>query len=224
MMRTSVRLSIEVRDLAWKFRAERPSGHAPLDVVINLPGVHNVLNALAAIAVATEEGVSDAAILSGLKAFSGVGRRFDVADGVVLAGKRITVVDDYGHHPTEVAMVIEAARKVWPQRRLLMVYQPHRFTRTHDLYDDFTKVLSTVDKLVLLEVYSAGEDYIAGADSHALSQGIRERGAVNPIYAESPTEAYDLLPNIVEDGDVVIVQGAGNVNQLSKRLRGDSES
>jgi UDP-N-acetylmuramate--alanine ligase len=214
---------IEVGGLAWKFRAERPAGHAPLDVVINLPGAHNVLNALAAIAVATEEGVSDAAILSGLKAFSGVGRRFDVADGIVVAGKRITVVDDYGHHPTEVAMVIEAARKVWPHRRLVMIYQPHRFTRTHDLYDDFTKVLSTVDKLVLLEVYSAGEDYIAGADSHALSQGIRERGTINPIYAQSPAEAHDLLPNIVEEGDVLIVQGAGNVNQLSKRLRGDHE-
>jgi UDP-N-acetylmuramate--alanine ligase len=214
---------IEVGGLAWKFRAERPAGHAPLDVVINLPGAHNVLNALAAIAVATEEGVSDAAILSGLKAFSGVGRRFDVADGIVIAGKRITVVDDYGHHPTEVAMVIEAARKVWPHRRLVMIYQPHRFTRTHDLYDDFTKVLSTVDKLVLLEVYSAGEDYIAGADSHALSQGIRERGTINPIYAQSPAEAHDLLPNIVEEGDVLIVQGAGNVNQLSKRLRGDHE-
>jgi UDP-N-acetylmuramate--alanine ligase len=214
---------IEVGGLAWKFRAERPAGHTPLDVVINLPGSHNVLNALAAIAVATEEGVSDAAILSGLKAFSGVGRRFDVADGIVIAGKRITVVDDYGHHPTEVAMVIEAARKVWPHRRLVMIYQPHRFTRTHDLYDDFTKVLSTVDKLVLLEVYSAGEDYIAGADSHALSQGIRERGTINPIYAQSPAEAHDLLPNIVEEGDVLIVQGAGNVNQLSKRLRGDHE-
>jgi len=215
---------IEVRGLAWKFKAERPAGHPALEVVINLPGAHNVLNALAAIAVATEEGVSDAAILAGLKAFSGVGRRFDVADRILVAGKRITVVDDYGHHPTEVAMVIEAARKVWPNRRLVMIYQPHRFTRTQDLYDDFTKVLSTVDKLVLLEVYSAGEDYIAGADSHALCQGIRERGAINPIYAADPGEAHALLPNIIEDDDVLIVQGAGNVNQLSKRLRGDNES
>jgi UDP-N-acetylmuramate--alanine ligase len=192
-------------------------------VVINLAGDHNVLNALAAIAVATEEGVSDAAILAGLKAFSGVGRRFDVADGIRFAGKQITVVDDYGHHPTEVAMVIEAARKVWPDRRLVMTYQPHRYTRTHDLYDDFTKVLSTVDKLVLLEVYAAGEDPIAGADSHALCQGIRERGSLNPIYAANPAEAFDLLPNILENGDVLLVQGAGNVNQLSNRLRGDNE-
>lgn len=121
-------------------------------------------------------------------------------------------------------MVIEAARKVWPDRRLVMTYQPHRFTRTHDLYDDFTKVLSTVDKLVLLEVYAAGEDPIAGADSHALCQGIRERGSLNPIYAANPTEAFDLLPNILENGDVLLVQGAGNVNQLSNRLRGDNES
>jgi UDP-N-acetylmuramate--alanine ligase len=215
--------NIEIRGLAWRFRAERPAGHAPLDVVINLPGTHNVLNALAAIAVATEEGVSDAAILAGLKAFSGVGRRFDVADDVLVAGKRITVVDDYGHHPTEVAMVIETARKVWPERRLVMIYQPHRYTRTHDLYDDFTKVLSTVDKLVLLEVYSAGESHLAGADGHALCQGIRERGSINPIFAADPGEAYDLLPHIIESGDVLLVQGAGNVNQVSKRLRGDHE-
>ncbi|HEY6599298.1 MAG TPA: UDP-N-acetylmuramate--L-alanine ligase [Pseudomonadales bacterium] len=214
---------VEVRGLAWKFRAERPAGHAPLDVVMNLAGAHNVLNALAAIAVATDEGVSDAAILAGLEAFSGVGRRFDVADGIQVGGKTVSVVDDYGHHPTEVAMVIETARKVWPQRRLVMIYQPHRYTRTHDLYDEFTQVLSTVDKLVLLDVYSAGEESIAGADSHALSQGIRARGAINPIYAADTAEAYDLLPQILEDGDVVLVQGAGNVNQLSKRLRGDNE-
>jgi UDP-N-acetylmuramate--alanine ligase len=105
-----------------------------------------------------------------------------------------------------------------------MIYQPHRYTRTQDLYDDFTRVLSTIDKLVLLEVYSAGEDRLAGADGHALCQGIRERGAVNPIYAADPAEAYDLLPQILEDGDVLLVQGAGNVNQVSKRLRGDHES
>jgi UDP-N-acetylmuramate--alanine ligase len=214
---------VEMRGLAWKFRAERPAPHSPLDVVINLPGAHNVLNALAAIAVGTEEGVSDNAILAGLAAFSGVGRRFDVAAKVRVASCDVTVVDDYGHHPTEVAAVIDTARKVWPGRRLVMVYQPHRYTRTIDLYDDFTKVLSTVDKLVLLEVYSAGEDYIAGADGHALSQGIRERGLVNPIYAANPDEAHALLPNIVEEGDVVIVQGAGNVNQVSRRLRGDNE-
>src|SRR5262249_15890255 len=114
-------------------------------------------------------------------------------------------------------------RKVWPTRRLVMIYQPHRCTRTIDLYDDFTRVLSTVDKLVLLEVYGAGEAYIAGADSHALAQGIRDRGAINPIYAESPAEASDLLPHIVEAGDVLIVQGAGNVNQVSNRLRGSNE-
>ncbi len=214
---------IEVRGLVWTFRVQRPAGHAPLDVVLNLPGTHNVRNALAAIAVATEEGISDEAMLGGLEAFSGVSRRFDVAD-VVADNKKITVVDDYGHHPTEVAMVIEAARKVWPNRRLVMFYQPHRYTRTHDLYDEFTKVLSTVDKLVLLEVYSAGEELIAGADSHALGQGIRERGLINPIYAADTQEAYALLPNVLEEDDVLIVQGAGNVNQLSRRLRGVHES
>jgi UDP-N-acetylmuramate--alanine ligase len=213
---------VEATGLAWRFRAERPDA-VPLDVQINLAGMHNVRNALAAIAVATEEGVSDDAILSGLRAFSGVGRRFDVADGIAIDGKHVTVVDDYGHHPTEVAMVIETARQVWPRRRLVMIYQPHRYTRTRDLYDEFTKVLSSVDKLVLLEVYSAGEQPLAGADGHALCHGIRERGTVNPIYAADPDEAQQLLGQIVEDGDVVLVQGAGNVNRVSMQLRGDDE-
>ncbi len=215
---------VETSGLAWRFRVERPAPAQALDVQINLAGTHNVQNALAAIAVATEEGVSDAAILTGLRDFSGVGRRFDVADSVVFAGKRITVVDDYGHHPTEVAMVIATARQVWPQRRLVMVYQPHRYSRTHDLYDDFTKVLSSVDKLLLLEVYSAGEAPIAGADGHALCAGIRERGSINPIYATDSDEALTVLPQILEQGDVLLVQGAGNVNQVSKHLRGDNES
>jgi UDP-N-acetylmuramate--alanine ligase len=214
---------VETTGLAWRFRAERPDEYAPLDVQLNLAGMHNVRNALAAIAVATEEGVSDDAILEGLRAFSGVGRRFSVADGVVVGGRRVTVVDDYGHHPTEVAMVIETARNVWPRRRLLMVYQPHRYTRTRDLYDEFTKVLSSVDKLVLLEVYSAGEPPLPGADGHALCQGIRERGAVNPIYAADPDEALKLLDQIVEEGDVLLVQGAGNVNRVSMRLEGSDE-
>jgi len=118
--------------------------------------------------------------------------------------------------------VIETARAVWPSRRLVMAYQPHRYSRTHDLYDDFVRVLSLVDKLVVLEVYPAGETYIAGADGRALCQGIRERGRVNPVYAADPDEAYGLLPQLLESGDVLLVQGAGNVNQLSRRLRGTS--
>jgi UDP-N-acetylmuramate--alanine ligase len=208
---------------AWGFRAVRPGGRPPLDVTINLPGMHNVQNALAAVAVATEEQVPDEAIVAGLATFSGVGRRFQVTERVVVGEGEVTLIDDYGHHPTEVERVIETARAVWPDRRLVMIYQPHRFTRTHDLYDDFVRVLSHVDKLVLLEVYAAGESYIAGADGRALCQGIRERGRLNPVYAADPDEALSLLPGLLESGDLLLVQGAGNVSHLSRRLRGDNE-
>jgi UDP-N-acetylmuramate--alanine ligase len=216
-------VDVQPRARAWQFRAIRPD--APeLAVTINLPGQHNVQNALAAIAVATDEGVADDAIVRGLATFAGVGRRFQVSDSIAIGGRDVTLVDDYGHHPTEVRAVIDTARSVWPTRRIVMVYQPHRFTRTHDLYDDFVKVLSSVDKLVLLDVYAAGERPIAGADGHALAQGIRERGNLNPIFVADTAEALEILPGVVEAGDVVIVQGAGNVSQLSRHLRGDNES
>ncbi len=208
---------------AWQFLAKRPGGRADLEVTINLPGMHNVQNALAAIAVATEEGVADAAIVEGLRTFSGVGRRFEVTEGVVIDSATVTLVDDYGHHPTEVNKVIETARSVWPDRRLVMVYQPHRYTRTHDLYDDFVRVLALVDKLIVLDVYAAGEQPIAGADSRALCQGIRDRGALSPVHAATPNEALELLPRLIETGDVLLVQGAGNVSALSRQLRGDNE-
>ena len=133
------------------------------------------------------------------------------------------MVDDYGHHPTEVATVIEAARKVWPERRLVMVYQPHRYHRTHDLYDDFTKVLSTVDKLLLLEVYAAGKNRSSAPTVMRCAKASAIVARINPIYAADPAEAFDLLPDVLENGDVLLVQGAGNVNQLSNRLRGDNE-
>ena len=215
-------VDVRSRARAWQFRALR-SDARDLDVTINLPGMHNVQNALAAIAVATDEGVADEAITRGLATFEGVGRRFQVSDRVSVGAKEVTLVDDYGHHPTEVRAVIETVRSVWPERRIVMAYQPHRYTRTHDLYDDFVRVLSGVDKLLLLDVYSAGERPIAGADGHALAQGIRERGSVNPVLVENTEEAYAVLPGLLEDGDVVIVQGAGNVSQLSRQMRGDNE-
>ncbi|MEM7220130.1 MAG: UDP-N-acetylmuramate--L-alanine ligase [Pseudomonadota bacterium] len=209
---------IDTGGAAWTFRALRPEGHADLDVTLSLPGRHNVLNALAAIAVATIEGVPDQAILKALGDFSGVGRRFQVVDGVRLDEASVTLVDDYGHHPTEVANVIATARQVWPGRRLVMAYQPHRYSRTRDLYDDFVDVLSQVDALLLLEVYSAGEEAIPGADGRALCQGIRQRGVVNPLYVESPDAALEALPSFVQDDDVLLVQGAGNVNSISIHL------
>jgi len=196
----------------------RPAPQGELDVTLALPGQHDVLNALAAIAIASDEGLPDAAILKGLATFSGVGRRFQITDGVPVGDVQVTLVDDYGHHPTEVAKVVETARRVWPDRRLVMAYQPHRYSRTRDLYDDFVRVLSGLDVLVLLEVYGAGEEPIAGADGKALARGIRQRGAVNPVFAASPDEALELLPGLLRQDDVVLGQGAGGVNQISNVL------
>ncbi|MGD8416087.1 MAG: UDP-N-acetylmuramate--L-alanine ligase [Pseudomonadales bacterium] len=213
---------VRIEDQRWRFRASRARG-APLDVTLAVPGRHNVLNALAAIAVATDEGIADEAIIEGLAGFRGVGRRFQISEEVHLAGKTFTVVDDYGHHPTEVEAVIETARAMWPDRRLVMLYQPHRYTRTRDLYDDFVRVLSGVDTLVCLEVYAAGESPIPGADGKALCQGIRQRANLIPVYAEDSAEALGILEDVVTTGDVVLVQGAGNVNQISSELTGKAD-
>ena len=204
----------------WRFRAHRPSGRLPLDIRLAAPGLHNVRNALAAIAVATHEGVADSAICEGLASFAGVGRRFQVFDGVDVGGVEVTLVDDYGHHPTEIQAVLCTARKVWPERRFVMAYQPHRYSRTRDHFDQFVRVLSEVDQLILVDVYAAGEAPIAGADGRALCRGIRSRGAAAPVFAVDPSEALSLLPRIVRSGDVVLVQGAGNVSEISNQLRG----
>ncbi|MBV1906732.1 MAG: UDP-N-acetylmuramate--L-alanine ligase [Pseudomonadales bacterium] len=218
---------ISCHGLSWAFRVARPEGAKTLDLVINNPGMHNVLNALASVAVATEEGVSDEAIIAGLSNFEGVDRRFQVEEQVSFCSlveddrnstAVFTLVDDYGHHPTELKVVIQTARQVWPDRRLVMAFQPHRYSRTHELYDDFVKELGGVDALLLLQVYSAGEKEIPGADSHALAQGLRDRGSLNPVYAENTEEALELLPQLLQPDDVLIVQGAGNVNQISMHL------
>ncbi len=206
-------------DGRWQFDVLR-KGYADLrGVTLSVPGNHNVLNALAAIAIATDEGLEDSAIVQGLARFGGVDRRFQVAENLCLDGAGFTLVDDYGHHPTEVHAVIETARKVWPDRRLTMVYQPHRYSRTHDLFEDFVRVLSEVDALMLLDVYAAGETKIAGADGKSLSQAIRQRGHLGPVFASDPQEALSLLNSFVQEGDVLLVQGAGNVSQVSNQLR-----
>ncbi len=201
----------------WRFRAERPAPHAALDVELAMPGRHNVQNALAAIAVATEEGVPDAAIQQGLFVFRGARRRFQVHDQVTLAGARITVVDDYGHHPTEVAAVLETARRIWPERRLVMAYQPHRYSRTRDLFDRFVAVLSQTDALILAAVYAAGEARIDGADSQALGEAIANAGALRPLQAANPADALDQLAKVLRDDDVLLVQGAGNISEISSQ-------
>ena len=209
--------AIRTEGRATEFRVLR-EGHEPLAVRMPLPGRHNVLNALAAIAVATDEGLSDRAILEGLATFSGVGRRFQVAEGA-LFGRSLTLVDDYGHHPTEVAAVIETARACWPGRRLVMLYQPHRYSRTHDLYDDFTRVLGAVDALVLLDVYPAGEAPIAGADGRALARGIRQRGGLDPIFVPDRDAVATTLQEILQPDDVLVLQGAGDIGGLAVELR-----
>ncbi len=205
--------------LTTRFTVHRPAGAAPLAVTLNMPGIHNVLNATAAVAVACDEGLGDAAIQAGLAGFAGVGRRFSCLGELDLAAGSALLVDDYGHHPTEVRATLDSARQAWPERRVVMIYQPHRYTRTRDLYEDFVAVLSRCDVLILLDVYPAGEEPIPGADSRSLTRSIRQRGQVEPIFAESIAEVPELLREIVCDGDVVITQGAGNVARLAQDLQ-----
>jgi UDP-N-acetylmuramate--alanine ligase len=201
-----------------EFDVIRPNHEKLLSVRLNIPGIHNVLNATAVIAVASDEGIADQAIQQGLANFQGVGRRFQVYGNFSVGDGSAMLVDDYGHHPREVAAVIRAVRDGWPDRRLVMIYQPHRYTRTRDLYEDFVEVLSTVDALVLLEVYSAGEEQIPGADSRHLCRSIRTRGVIDPIFVETVDAVPDVIKDIVRAGDIVITQGAGNVGGLSPEL------
>ncbi len=203
------------------FKVKRPDGKSILELSLNMPGRHNVLNATATVAVATDEGVSDEAIKQGLNDFEGVGRRFQIYGEYAIGENEqdtVMLVDDYGHHPTEVAVTIQAVRDGWPERRLVMVYQPHRYSRTRDLYEDFVEVLSSVDQLILLEVYSAGEDPIQGADSRHLSRTIRNRGHVDPIFVEGIAGVPAVVSDIIKPGDILITQGAGNVGILAKEL------
>ncbi|EED33848.1 UDP-N-acetylmuramate--alanine ligase [gamma proteobacterium NOR5-3] len=210
---------LEPAGLRTRFVVERPDGYPALPITLNMPGNHNVLNATAAVAVATDQGIDDQVIQETLERFSGVGRRFSVYEGVKLGQQVVTLVDDYGHHPTEVAATLASARQAWPERRIVMVYQPHRFTRTRDLYDDFVSVLSDTDFLVLLEVYPAGEDAVAGADSRSLARSIRQRGQLDPLYAASAGDVPTLLADVLEADDVLITQGAGDIARLAKQLR-----
>ncbi|MGP4845695.1 UDP-N-acetylmuramate--L-alanine ligase [Marinobacter sp. 1Y8] len=212
--------AVDIRSdvLRTHFIVKRPGGRPDLTVDLRMPGRHNVLNALAAIAVATDEGVDDDAIVRGLAMFAGVGRRFQVYGDYDTGKGTVTLVDDYGHHPTEVAAVIRAAREAWPDRRLVMLYQPHRYSRTRDLYEDFVKVLSDVDALLLMEVYSAGEAPIPGADGRNLCRSIRQRGNIDPIFVEKDSEVEPLLATTLRDGDVLFTQGAGDVGGLAARL------
>lgn len=188
--------------------------HDDMEVGLSLPGMHNVLNALAAIAVVTELGVDDASIKSALCAFAGIGRRFQQHGMHKIAGKTVLLIDDYGHHPREVQATLQAARAAWPEQRIVMVYQPHRYTRTKELFEDFVQVLSEPDKLLLLEVYAAGEQPIEGANSRALCRSIRQRGHIEPVYIGDIAQLFNVLGDVVLPNDIVLFQGAGNVSSL----------
>jgi UDP-N-acetylmuramate--alanine ligase len=202
--------------LTSTFTVQRPAPHQPLNIQFNWPGRHNALNALAAIAVATELGVSDEKIVSGLLHFAGVGRRFQMLGERAFAQGKALVIDDYGHHPREIKATIEALRAVWPNRRLVHVFQPHRYTRTRDLFNDFVDVLKMSDELLLLNIYSAGESVIPGINSEVLLNEIHQSRAKATLVADQ--HVHEHLNKVVLEGDVILMQGAGSVGQLAINL------
>ncbi|MCG9748194.1 UDP-N-acetylmuramate--L-alanine ligase [Shewanella sp. Isolate8] len=210
-------LNFEQQGYSSRFTVRR-EGMTDLELRVNLPGRHNVLNALAAIAVATEDEIEDEAIIRALDEFQGIGRRFQQLGEFTTAAGEVMLVDDYGHHPSEVAATIKAARSGWPDKRLVMIYQPHRYSRTRDLYDDFVEVLAQVDCLLLLDVYSAGEAPVPGADSRALCRSIRQRGQIDPIFVAEPEQLQTILPGVLQEGDLLLTQGAGNIGAVSRQL------
>jgi UDP-N-acetylmuramate--alanine ligase len=215
----AIRAAAIVHDGArMRFRAERRGARA-LEVLLNLPGRHNVLNALAALAVAEEIGVPDAAVLKALAEFRGVGRRFQNHGELALdGGGSFTLIDDYGHHPAEMAATLEAARGAFPGRRVVLAFQPHRYTRTRDLFEDFVKVLSTADVLLLAEVYPAGEAPLVAADARSLARAVRVAGQVEPIYVEDMAEMPAAIRRVARDGDVVLTMGAGSIGNVAGQL------
>ncbi len=211
-------VDIEADGVEWRFNVKRPGGQAPLPIEIRLPGIQNVQNALAAIAVANDEGVADTHIQEGIRRFIGVGRRFEVSE-ITLKNHQLPLVDDYGHHPTELACTLDTVKQVWPGRRHLMVYQPHRFTRTRDLFAEFVDVLSTTDDLVILDTYAASEAAIDGASAIALRNAISKRNGKNVGFAKDIHEAAAWINMSAESDHVVIVQGAGDVSGVSDLLK-----
>jgi UDP-N-acetylmuramate--alanine ligase len=211
-------VNVQQQGMCTRFTVTRWDGHQDLNVTLNMPGWHNMLNALAAITIATELNVDDAAIIKSLAEFKGVGRRFQVNGEIPLRQGKLILVDDYGHHPREVAATLEALKQAWPEKRSVVVFQPHRYSRTRDLFEDFVKVLSTVDVLILLDVYPAGEEPIRGADGRALSSAIRARAQVNPVFVENCDDLAEILVGIIQPSDVLLTMGAGNVGQIAAQL------
>jgi len=209
---------VEQAGARMRFTLVLPEG-TRCPVTLALPGRHNVQNALAAAAVGWQLGVEPAAIARALEGFAGIGRRFNLLSQTELPrGGSVTVVDDYGHHPKELAAVFAAARGGWPERRLVVAFQPHRYTRTRDLFDEFAAVLSTVDALVLTEVYPAGEAPIANADAKALARAIRARGRIDPVVVGSAAELPHVLPDVLAGDDLLLMMGAGDIGQVAQQI------
>lgn len=211
-------IDIRADGLRTHFRVLRPAGAPPLDVTLNLPGQHNVRNALAAVALAHELDLDDAAVQRALAGFQGIDRRLQLIGEVDTARGRLLLVDDYGHHPSEIDATLRAVRDAWPGRRLVVVFQPHRYTRTRDLLDDFAEVLSRADKLLVTEVYAAGEQPIAGADARAICRAVRGQGALEPVFVSMLERLPRRLARVVRDGDVVLTLGAGDIGAAAQRL------
>ena len=218
-------INVRADDGKMHFSVQRINGViTEFDVTLNLPGNHYVLNALAAIAIASELNVPDEAIIKALKEFKGVGRRFERYGEISVSASSgkgtFTLIDDYGHHPVEMQAVIAAARAAFPNRRLVMAFQPHRYTRTRDCFEDFVRVLSSADVVLLTEVYAAGEQPIIAADTRSLIRAIRVAGKVEPIFVETTDALPEAILSIAQPNDVVIVMGAGSIGQVASRTRG----
>jgi UDP-N-acetylmuramate--alanine ligase len=200
------------------FDVKREGRDEPLHINLRLPGMHNVRNALATVAVASELQISDQVVMTALEKFEGIDRRFQILGNVRTKNGNVMMVDDYGHHPTEIAATLAAARSGWPGKRVVLAFQPHRYTRTRDLLDDFASVLSDADVLVVLEVFAAGEDPIAGADGRAIARAVRTRGGVEPVFVEKLDELPPVLEDLLEDGDLVLTMGAGDIGAFAADL------
>lgn len=209
--------------MTTRFNIYRKNGRV-FEVNLSLPGNHNILNSLAATAVALECGIPEETICKALANFKGVGRRLQSHGELKINENKITLLDDYGHHPREIGVCLKALRHAWPNRRLVLTFQPHRFTRTKDLFDDFADVLSCADALLLMEIYPAGEKPISGIDSRSLARNIRQRGKVEPIFIENVEDLIKVLHHVLKDGDILLMQGAGNIGNAITRLKEEFSS
>jgi UDP-N-acetylmuramate--alanine ligase len=211
-------INIQSHGLQSSFDVKLPGRDTALAIRLNMPGHHNVLNALAAICIAHELGVADAHIQTALAKFEGIGRRMTLQGEISITQGSFTLVDDYGHHPTEIAATLQAVRSGWPGKRLVVAFQPHRYTRTRDLFEDFSRVLAAADVLLLSEIYAAGEEPIAGADGRSLCAAVRAHGKVNPVFVEDIDNLHAALAAVVQHGDLVLTLGAGSIGRVSSEL------